>query len=126
MDSKHVWPAVALVALVVAAVVALAYARLDLASIKDVINVLVLPLMLALIGGGVAAVRHNTNGNTSELLRQNARLLEIVASLPPSPLAVPDREGAAVEPAHPPPVADAQPPWASPLPSDPLRATETR
>lgn len=101
MESKHIWPAVVLVGLVVAGVVTLSALKADLQVIKDVMAILVVPLLLALVGSQVSIVKQQTNGNLTKLLEQLARSQEIIASTPPSPLATPDRDGPTEDPSTP-------------------------
>jgi hypothetical protein len=86
---SSLWPAVALVAVVVAGVVALSVAHVDLSTLINLVPILVVPLLGVLIGK-VQSVQHQTNGNTTALIEQldamrqdNARQSELLAQSGP-------------------------------------------
>lgn len=88
-QKNSLWPAVALVAVVVAGVVVLSLAHVSLSALVDLVPILVVPLLGVLLGK-IQAVQTQTNGNTSKLLEQidalrrdNARQSELLARSAP-------------------------------------------
>jgi len=68
MGEKALWPAVAIIGLVLSAVVALAYAHLEVVAIVAILGVLfngVGSLVGVIVYGKVAKVEANTNGSTT-------------------------------------------------------------
>lgn len=88
MESRHVWPAVALAVASLAAVVVLAALGKDTTVILTALGVVVVPLLGGLLVGQVQRVRDQTNGNTSALLELVRGQQQIIASLPAAPESV--------------------------------------
>lgn len=82
------WPAVVLVAVVVAGVVVLSVTHADTSQLERLVPLVVVPLLGYLLNQ-VSKVKEQTNGNTSELLRTIARQAELLAQAPPVPATAP-------------------------------------
>jgi hypothetical protein len=80
--TSSLWPAVALVATVVAGVVLLSALSVDTTTLVSLVPVLVVPLLGYLISQ-VQAVKHQTNGNTTALLDQVKALTTALANSVP-------------------------------------------
>jgi hypothetical protein len=81
MDKPSPWPGVTVVVAVVAGLVTLSLAHVDTGALINLVPLLVLPV-LGYLGVRIEQVKHQTNGNTSQLISQIDKLTSVLAGGP--------------------------------------------
>lgn len=96
MNPRFVWPAVALVAVALAATATMAVAGVDRETIVVMVSLMVSPVLTAILAVQVAEVRsttnqvaQQTNGTQSRLLSMVEQQGRLLAAMSPAPAAPP-------------------------------------